>query len=146
MCIDVFGFTEIVHFVPCKGLSSFKDETPSPRANTGRCTSKNEVLAASGHQGSRNRPDQLLPEGLSPKQHLACALELEHPFSAACSLGVTSEAGFRGATWDLPRLIGWRESVSKRLACTCGQSGRGEHGVDLANADASVFCLARIWA
>ena len=103
MCIDVFGFTEIVHFVPCKGLSSFKDETPSPRANTGRCTSKNEVLAASGHQGSRNRPDQLLPEGLSPKQHLACALELEHPPSRRRAvLESQVKRGFAGLHGILP--------------------------------------------
>ena len=37
-------------------------------------------LAASGRQGARHRPTQLIPDGLTPKEHLSSAMDLAHPF------------------------------------------------------------------
>ena len=37
-------------------------------------------LASGGRQGSRNRPTQLIPDGLSPEDHVSQAFQLVHPF------------------------------------------------------------------
>ena len=56
------------------------DDDLAFNAECSRRLARNADLAASGRQGSRKRPDQLIADGLTPSEHVDAALGLTHPF------------------------------------------------------------------
>ena len=139
-------FMEFVRYHRARPILSFSkeeicsssDEESSSLRDCGELdTSRNEELAASGHQGSRNRPVQLIPEGLSPQQHLPCALEVEHPVSPIRSPGKSVEIGLRGALWD-PAPCGQVPTCTRR---TCRRRKRGVAVTGAGPSLSSVTCM-----
>ena len=68
------------------GMPAFGDDGDSDvfcsesDATDDAVVTRNSIMAASGRQGRRKRPPQLVPDGLAPHDHLDVALELLHPF------------------------------------------------------------------
>ena len=58
-------------------------------------------IFASGGQNARNRPGQLVADGLAPADHLAVALGLEHPLHIHECIQASSEESLGGlpAPW-----------------------------------------------
>ena len=58
---------------------------------------RNNTSAAGGRQGQRNRPSQLIPDGLTPRQHLDIARVLLHPIMSTVAENATVELALSGA-------------------------------------------------
>ena len=76
-------------------------EGPAPRAYN---------VQAGGLQAARHRIPQLIPDGLSPDQHLSEALSLSHPYLAR---GASTDAVRLALEWSL---MGHNELVARRRA------------------------------
>ena len=66
----------VTDFVMDDGAPDSADDEPDPRTRD---------VIASGRQVKPGRFPQLIPDGLSPQEHLARALNVEHPFKCAVS-------------------------------------------------------------
>ena len=77
-------------------------------------------LAAGGNQGSRHRPQQLVPDGLPPLEHLRSALRTRHPYvDGAISTPAVTQALNR-RRFSAEPLVKWRNNVMDALLALSG--------------------------
>lgn len=70
-----------------------------------------DIVHASGKQASRHRPRQLVPNGLTPNEHLSSAMTTTHPYlTHSCSTSAVHLA-LSGDRWPGHRLNAWRIEV-----------------------------------
>ena len=109
-----------------------------------------------GFMGSRHRPEQLIPDGLSPSEHLRSALNTRHPYvdGAVSTTAVTQALGLR--QFSAEQLLAWRCKMRGALmALALATSGEDALFLDLvhpligkvlrAYTDKNVATMRELW-
>jgi len=94
-------------------LSSGDEELIDAEANRRR--NRHSDLAASGRQGSRKRPGQLIIDGLEPHEHVRQALDLKHPFITMEASTQAVNLALGGREMTTGEVIEWRGKVREAL-------------------------------